>query len=215
MKKLLSLLLAIGMIIFFSSIGSANDENPYTCTLLGRQIWPGISTVEGTVGAVFMGHIFDQDFNKKGFFSVRVDHDGNNIERCGFATTILYFKLVMYFYEKGRLALVMNQDSATAHWNWDDQAPCEDGCPFRGFMHYLAYLGPSGPEEGPLAPDSNCGIAGYPAVALIAGVSEIDLIEPPLGSYGLGDDFSEGVISGWLIHTPLFIPAVIATVKVW
>jgi hypothetical protein len=49
-----------------------------------------------------------------------------------------------------------------------------------------------------------------PNDAFIAKVSQFDVVKQWLGSYGVG--FTGGLVSGWLVHTPVLSPAIFGTV---
>ena len=201
MKKTAQLILAVCLVISFSGFVLADD---LTVQLIGRELSPGISLGGKTVGALFVGKFFDQNYTTElGQFSVSLDHNGENIEVCGGETELIRFKLIMSFNGGGRLVLLGPiGGGAAAQWYWDDPACPYGNCPLIYYGYYINLLN--------LGTPSQCATVGGPNDAFIAQVQPFQVVKQRLGSYGVG--FTGGSLSGWLVHTPVVSPAIFGTV---
>ena len=170
--------------------------------LVGREYFPGILIGGTTVGAAFAGQVKNFEGATVGRFNVNTDHQGGPIEACGATNTLVRFKITMNFFDGRRLVMVMPPgETADAYWGYDDA-----GCPNGGFNCEIRSI-----ESIALC---DCSDVGDENVSLIANVESIPVKKRRIGSWGF-DDISEGVIEGWLIHTPLIIPAVLGTFRVY
>jgi len=196
MKRFTYLILAISLVMLFSSSVYADDFE-----VIGREIFPGINLGERTVGALFVGKFFDSSSaNERGRFTLTLDHNGEGVEACGGETRLIRFKLIMNFNTGARLVLLGPTDGpVNAYWDWNDPT-CENGnCPLidgADYIHYIALFGPLAPNPVPCAG----------ADAFIAEVPVFDIARQRFGSYGTG--FSGGSVSGHLVHTPILSPAI-------
>lgn len=121
MKKIAHLILAVSLVMLFSSFAYANGLQSFQ--LIGREIFPGFDLGNKRVGAVFLGKFFDEYWTEVGRFSVILDNDGQNIEICEGETELLRFSLIMNFRTGARLVLVgPTDDDVFARWDWNDPA---------------------------------------------------------------------------------------------
>lgn len=204
MSKILFVFLALALAILPLSTGHANGT---AYQLIGRELSPGIESGGAFYGALFLGKIFDGEFNEAGYFSVLLNRLDQGVEECGEATPILSLRLVMNFHNRSRLVMVMDQNAAAALWDYDDPV-CPDGCVLSSYVFYLTYLQALGGQS------ANCETIGDPEVSLIAEVPQIILKKQRFGSWGVRG-VTGATISGWLVHTPLVIPAVFGTVVLY
>lgn len=206
MKKIFFTLSATAMIILLASSSYANGNS---FQLVGRELFKGIQYGDVYYGALFMGKILDATYTEEvGDFSVTLNRVNEGVEMCGEDTRVLQFKLVMNFDDGSRLVLVLDDDSAAAAWDYSDPF-CDGKCIFRGYPAYIYLLKNfANPFPGCSGED-----------ALIAkmesdGGNPVLLRKQWLGSSLRG--FVRGVngaeLSGWLVHTPLVVPAVFGTV---
>jgi hypothetical protein len=209
MKKTFFALMATAMIVLLASLSYAGG-NPFQ--LVGRELFKGIQYGDVYYGALFMGKILDQTYSKEvGDFSVTLNRVDEGVEQCGGETRILQFKLVMHFDNGNRLVLVLNDDNAVAAWDYDDPF-CSGECIFRGYLAYIDLL-----LEDTDNPFGFCSGEG----ALIAKVESegdpISLRKRRLGSSlrGLARKTTRAKLNGWLVHTPLVVPAVFGTVVLY
>lgn len=207
MRKNFFIFLAMAMIFSLAPIGIAKGAE---YSLIGRELSPGILQPSGDYStgiyhnALFLGKIFDKNFSDVGYFSVVLDRVNEGVEMCGYSTRIVELKLVMTFKNGSRLVLVMPPGEAEAYWDYNDPE-CLDGCVFPGYGEYLFLIDPD--QQGELC---SCDVDGE---ALIAEVPFVRLQKQWFGSWGPSARRVDGaVLSGWLIHTPLLIPAVYGTV---
>jgi len=208
MKKTFFVLLVAVMFILPASASYAGDK---TLHLVGRELSAGIQIGDVYYAALFLGKIYDARYSRDlGDFSVTLNRVDEGVEQCGQDTRILQFKLKMYFNDGSRLVLVLDEPDAVASWDYDDPF-CPDGCIFPGYYAYIAALET---EENPFP---SCTL-DTDDVALIANVgSEFDPIvlrKQWLGSSwsGLARNARWAELNGWLVHTPLIVPAVFGTV---
>ena len=205
MRKHLLILLALAMFSIPAAVSHANDT---MYNLVGRELSPGIKSGGVYYGALFLGEIFDAEYTRKvGYFSVLLNREDEGVEECGETTTIINVKLIMNFNNGSRLVLVLNQDEeAMAEWDYDDPA-CPGGCLFPGYATYIFDVLPDLEEMG-----QNCGDDGDD-ISLIAKVPDMTLTKQRFGSWGIRG-VSGATLNGWLVHTPLLIPAVFGTVTI-
>jgi hypothetical protein len=143
MKKIAHLILAVSLVLSFSSFVYA-DEYPNQFRLIGREVSPGFDLGNITVGALFIGEFFYLDsngnWNKKGRFGLILDHDGKNIEGCNEVTRLIRSKLIMNFYDGGRLVLVgpiPSDRPVDAQWDYDDPDCLTGDCILLDYTHYI------------------------------------------------------------------------------
>lgn len=206
MKKILFTLSATAMIILLAASSYANGNS---FQLVGRELFKGIQYGDVYYGALFMGKILNATYTEEvGDFSVTLNRVNEGVEMCGEDTHVLQFKLVMNFNDGSRLVLVLDDGDAVAAWDYGDPF-CDKKCIFRGYSAYIDLLEESSdPFPGCSAPD-----------ALIAKMESDDGGPVLLRKQWLGSSlrgFVRGVnhaeLSGWLVHTPLVVPAVFGTV---
>ena len=214
MKKIAHLILAVSLVLSFSSFVYA-EEYPNPLRLIGREISPGIDLGNITVGALFIGKFFDGSFSSEmGRFTLTLNHDGTGIEECHGSTQLLRFKLVMNFNSGDRLVLLGPTDGdVSADWDLNN-SECENGnCPLVDGADYSQYISLFYPDpdsdtdlEAPFLKDCNPDGGN----AFIAVVPSFGLVKQRFGSYGTS--FSGGSVSGYLVHTPIVSPAILGTV---
>jgi hypothetical protein len=202
MKKLVYIFIAVCMAISVSStVYSIEEGRVFTIKL--REWFPGIKTGGMTVGALASGNFFDSDGNNAGWVNISWNHDGIGIEECGKTTTLIRIKIVMNFYDGGRLVLVGPADGTVgAYWGYDDpEQECYDGnCPIFSYSDFLD------PNLIPADALESCTV-GNPNAAYIAQVPEFPVVRQWFGSYGTR--FRRGHVKGFLDHTPIVSPAVV------
>jgi hypothetical protein len=207
MKKIAYLILAVSLVMSFSSFVYADGLQPYR--VIGREISPGIDLGDRTVGALFVGKFFNSSFSSEmGRFTLTLDHDGSGIEECGGRTQLLRFKLVMNFNSGARLVLLGPTDGeVSAEWNLNDPDPnCQYGnCPLIDAEDYNRYISILILGEDPNPVD--CEDGGNAFIAVVPGFG---IKRQRFGSYG--PSFTEGSVSGYLVHTPIISPALFGTV---
>lgn len=197
MKKLAHLILAVILAISFSSFVYADDFE-----LIGREIFPGFDLGDRTVGALFIGKFFDEEWTERGRFTLVLDHNGENIEMCGFQTELLRSKLIMNFNSGARLVLLGPIGGpVNAYWELNDPDCVPGNCPLIDGADYIHYLYLFDPEQDPNPEACDSG-----ADAFIAEVPVFDIARQRFGSYGTR--FTGGSVSGHLVHTPIISPAI-------
>lgn len=202
MKTWVHLILVVSLMLFFSSVTYADDQ---VVQLIGREIYAGRQMADGTVrGAFFVGKFFSDNFSTElGRFTVILDHDNVGIEECGGETELRRFKLIMNFHSGARLVLLgpgREDGEVKAQWIYNDPG-CPDGnCPLISYGYYIGLF-----ESGDL---SGCGGGGN---SFIAGVPEFGLRRQWFGSYGTS--FIGGLVSGYLVHTPIISPAIFGSLQ--
>lgn len=199
MKKVTLIFIAIVLVFTFSSAVCADNFQ-----VIGREISPGFDLGGITVGALFIGKFFDQYWNERGRFTLSLAHNGEFIEECGKDTILLGFKLIMNFNTGARLVLVGPDSPIAASWDLDDPECTEGDCPLTDYADYwtLVY------EDG--LPD--CDDDNYKSDSYIAEVPVFDVYRRRFGSYGV-PSYSHGVVSGYLIHTPIVSPAIFGIIE--
>jgi hypothetical protein len=197
------LILALGFVFSFSPFVNAADYQ-----LIGREIFPGVDRGDRVVGALFIGKVFDVDsWTELGKFKIILDNDGNNVETCRGITELLRFKLIMSFNNGSRLVLVGPTSETFAYWDWDD-LDCPDGnCILTDYSYYIDLFDPL--EPNPIECDDNT--ISNPDLSFIAEVEEFGVKRQWFGSYGV--KFKKGLISGYLVHTPIVSPAIFGIVQ--
>ena len=210
MKKIAYLILAVSLVISFSSFVYADDFG-----LIGREVSAGIDQGDRTVGAFFIGKFFDGSFSSEmGGFTLTLDHDGSGIEECGGRTQLLRFKLVMNFNSGARLVLLgPTDDEIKAEWDFNNSA-CEYGnCPLidgADYSQYISLLYPVA-DPDPEAPSLYTCSPSDDGNAFIAKVPEFGVARQRFGSFRT--NFTGGLVSGWLVHTPVISPAIFGTLN--
>lgn len=135
------------------------------------------------------------------------------IEACAQSTRLLGFKLIMNFYTGARLVLVKPGDvMVDAAWSWDDPGCLGGNCPIIDAEDYLYYLDLF--DLDPLTEPNpvECHLDGDD-FALIAEVPAFGLRRQWFGSYGTR--FRRGLVSGYLVHTPIISPAIFGSLQLW
>lgn len=204
MKKIAYLIIGVSLIALLPAFVSANNNQAFQ--LIGREISPGIDLGDITVGALFVGKFFDNSWAEQGRFTLVLDHNGQNIESCGFETVLIRSRLIMNFNTGARLVLVGPLEApgtVTAHWFLNDPDCVDGNCPLINAEDYEHYLDLFDPEVDPIP------VACDDADAFIAQVSDFTVTRQRLGSYGTS--FSGGSVSGHLVHTPVISPAIFGT----
>ena len=214
MKKSLSIIIWVCLALFISSTTYATE----IYYLKGREISAGHSTSDGVAGATFVGNIFnnpsDEAGDSVGLFTLILGHNGSGIEVCGEPTQLISFKLVMNFFPFGRLVLVKPTDvPASASWVWDDPSCVNGNCILLGYEYFL----------DPVTPDPpliDCDDESYddndPEAAYIAEVEPFSVVKQRFGSWGpLSRGVTEGLVSGFLDHTPYISPAIVGVVDLY
>lgn len=202
MKTLVHLILVVSLMLSFSSVTYADDQ---VVQLIGREIYAGREMADGTVrGALFVGKFFSEDFGTElGRFTVILDHNNVGIEECGGETKLRRFKLILNFHSGARLVLLgpRSEDGVVkAQWVYNDPG-CPDGnCPLINYGYYIGLF-----DSDDLY---SCGEGGN---SFIAGVPEFGLRRQWLGSYGTS--FIGGLVSGYLVHTPIISPAIFGSLQ--
>lgn len=208
MKKFIPIAIVICLAISVPTTVYADDsENVFTIML--REWFPGFEIGGVTVGALASGNFFDSEGNNDGWVNISWTHDGLGIEECGETTELIRIKIVMNFYDGGRLVLVGPADgTAGAYWGYDDPDPaCYDGnCPI---LSYSDFLDPNLIPGDDLA---SCEV-GNPEAAYIAHIPEFLVTRQRFGSYGTS--FHGGYVHGLLDHTPIVSPAVIGEITLY
>jgi hypothetical protein len=205
MKRIAYLIPAVSLVMSFSSFVYADDFG-----LIGRELSAGIDLGDKTVGAFFIGKFFDSSFSSEmGRFTLTLDHDGSGIEECSGRTKLLRFKLVMNFNSGARLVLIgPTDDEVFAAWDWNDPDPdCRYGnCPLIDGADYNRYISllnlDTLPNPVPCGEDVN---------SFIAEVPQFGIARQRFGSFRT--NFTEGLVSGWLVHTPIISPAIFGTLN--
>jgi hypothetical protein len=203
MKKIAHLILVVIFLMSFSSIVYAVDPVPHP--IIVREISPGFDFGERTVGALFIGKFFNEEWTELGNATVVLDHNGQGIEICGGATELIKAKIILSFHAGGRLVLVGPSDGpVNAFWAWNDPV-CEAGnCPLIDDTDYAYYVDLFDPLTISEPIDCVVGSNSY-----IADVPEFDLAKQRFGSYWT--TFNGGSVLGWLVHTPFISPALFGT----
>jgi hypothetical protein len=209
MKKSLFVLLVTTMVILSASVSRAEGKE---FQLVGRELSPGIQSGDVYYGALFMGKILNAEYTQEvGDFSVTLNRLDEGVEQCNEDTHMLQFRLVMSFDDGNRLVLVLDDQDVAAHWGYDDPN-CADGCIFPGYAYYIDQILNN---SFSLCDDYE---AGDPNVGLIANLGSVDdpvkLRKQWLGSSmkGFPRYVTHADLYGWLVHTPLLVPAVFGTV---
>jgi hypothetical protein len=201
MRKIASLFLVFGLVLSFATIGLADEFQ-----VIGREISPGISLKNKTVGAIFIGNFYSADWAPLGSFTLTLDHDGQNIQACDLQTQLLRFKLVMNFDTGARLVLLGPEGIAYANWDYNDPACPTGNCPLIKYMDYVHYIDLFNPAEPPNLISCTGGPDAY-----IAKVSSFGVERQKFGSYGVS--YQTGTVSGFLVHTPIVSPAIFGTLS--
>ena len=104
MKNKLFILFAIGIVLSVSSSAGADGD---VFTIMLREWFPGIENGGVTKGALASGNIFDDsNGNNVGWVNISWNHNGLGIEECGEDTELIRIRIVMNFFEGGRLVLI-------------------------------------------------------------------------------------------------------------
>lgn len=213
MKKGTFLIVALSLVLSLTSVIYADDAP--MVQMIGREIYAGREMADGTIrGALFVGKFFNSSFTTEmGRFTVILDHNNAGIEECGGETELRRFKLIMNFHSGARLVLVgpRREDGlVNAEWVWDDPECLDGNCPIIDAEDYLHYLDLFDPftVPNPVA----CHLDGDD-FALIAEVQTFGLRRQWFGSYGTR--FTQGSLSGRLVHTPIISPAIFGSLQLW
>jgi hypothetical protein len=214
MKKAILLIVAVSLVFSIISVIYADDA--LTVQMIGREIYAGKETADGTNrGALFIGKFFNSNFTAElGRFTVILDHDNLDVEVCGGRTELQRFKLIMNFNTGARLVLVKPRGvTVDAAWLWDDPECLEGNCPIidaEDYLYYLVLLDLFDLDSPAALNLVDC-YSGSDNVALIAQVPIFRVQRQWFGSYGTR--FTRGSVSGYLVHTPIISPAIFGTLQ--
>jgi hypothetical protein len=213
MKKATFLMVALSLVLPLPSVIYADDS--LMVQMISREIYAGREMVDGTVrGALFVGKFFNSNLTTElGRFTVILDHNNVGVEECGGETELRRFKLIMNFHSGARLVLVgpRREDGVVnAEWDWDDPECLGGNCPIIDAEDYLHYLDLFDPFTVPNPVECNLDGDDF---ALIAEVQTFGLRRQWFGSYGTS--FTQGSVSGYLVHTPIISPAIFGSLQLW
>lgn len=211
MKKGIFLIAALSLALSLTSVIYADDA--LMVQMIGREIYAGRQMADGTIrGALFVGKFFNSDFTTEmGRFTVILDHNNEGIEECGGETELRRFKLIMNFRSGAGLVLVgprLEDGVVNAEWVWDDPECSGGNCPIIDAEDYLYYLDLFDPFTVPNPVECHLDGDGF---ALIAEIQTFGLRRQWFGSYGTG--FTQGSLSGRLVHTPIVSPAIFGSLQ--
>lgn len=211
MKKGTFLIVTLSLVLSLPSIIYADGE--LMVQMIGREIYAGREMADGTIrGALFVGKFFNDNVTAElGRFTVILDHNNVGVEECGRDTELLRFKLIMNFHSGARLVLLgpKREDGVVnAEWDWDDPECLGGNCPIIDAEDYLHYLDLFDPFTVPNPVECHLDGDGF---ALIAEVQTFSLRRQWFGSYGTR--FTQGSLSGRLVHTPIISPAIFGSLQ--
>lgn len=141
------------------------------------------------------------------------------IETCNADTELIRIRIVMNFYDAGRLVLVGPADGPVyANWDFDDPDHPDGNILLIGYSNFLYPDTDTNNIQRDIEPPGDivfCDdtFGGDLNEAYIAQVPNFKVVRQRFGSYGI--PFRKGEVYGFLDHRPFVSPAVVGKVRLY